>query len=122
MRRSGPRVAIGFRHEPESACLSALDDRRAVGEESVGGLDGTAERVGHDRGSPFATERQEKRVHRPLAAVGDGKLDNLLPAGAEPARQGGGDFRGRERPLEAVWSDEDGAWHRPSLGAGRARP
>ena len=122
MRRSGPGVAIGFRHAPETACLRALDDRRAVGEQSVRGLHRTAERVGDDRAPPFTTERQQKCVHRPFAAVGHGKLDNLLPAGAEPARQGGGDLGGRECPLEAVGSDEDGAWHRPSLGAGRARP
>ncbi len=82
MRRSGPGVAIGFRNAPETARLRALDNRGAVGEQSVRGLHRTAERVGDDRAPPIAAERRQECVHRPFAAVGHWQLDDFLPAGA----------------------------------------
>ena len=90
-------VAVGSTGEDEPARPRHLDDRRAAVQPPVG-LDGVAERTGHD----VATVGPAEHVEEPFAAVGQGDL--LAVVSELPARvtDRGRDIGGRRGAPELV--------------------
>jgi hypothetical protein len=108
-RGRAPRIELALRKAPEPRSLRHFDNRgAAVVNEAECGLDRAAESVARPGREHPASERADQRLHRSLAAVGDGEqLDRLDAATSQPAADRTRRLVGRERALELVRRDED---------------
>jgi len=103
------RITLGGRHQVESRRRRGFHDRGlAVPEEGIPALDRPAQGVMRRRGAPFAAERRDEDLGRPVAAIGGGAEVGARPGPLEPATDRRGNLSGTERSLEGVGCDQVG--------------
>ena len=111
VRRRRPGVALVLGHEPEAGGGGHLEHGRAAVLDQPELRARAGARAGRCTSAAIglAAEREQQRLHRALAAVGQrAQVGRHQPGALEPAADRAGDLGGAERALERVGRDEHG--------------